>query len=407
MNVIHDLSSRIANALPVGSGARERALAVIQEIYPLTTLDEFEQAVGRYLAASPDIVTALLELVDGPTLASLANEVARDENLCSVNTPPPQAANCLLKALGAPTAVWNEYYRGVHRIRDRIQKERERLGLLRSSRRKPSSAQLNHFGIIVWKDVETLLKMCARFYYRALYESDQSALSRAFARLYRCKTLGRILRAIWDLEEAMDERARQHCYSWIERASPFQGLLDQPHDLDLIEKEPEWQEQYQRFSQELKNKLRQDYSGPYRFEVFQADVQVYRNFYPHENDDVVLAAGIDKAAQSFEAAMRMLNHMLSDRVAGGHLVPQLVLPVERGIDHLGREIVRLVTDSDLNDDGTYGDSVPVYRLAEWDKHLPEVQLFQFHLCCPVYELALNPVLIPLADIHPETLGEDE
>ena len=406
MSVIYELSTRIANSPLVDNEARERALAPIQEVYPWATMTEFEQVVERYLAASPNIVTALLDLMDGPTLANLANGVAGDEQFCSVNAPPYQAARHLLESLGASTIVWNSNYRGIDRIRDRVRREESEFNRRRRSRREMSGAELSHYGIVVWKEVEALLKICARFYYRALYQPDGSTVSSALNHLNQCVSLGQILNAIWDLEEGMDEQAERQCYYLFERPSPFQGLLDQPHTLNLTAEQPEWQDRYERY-EENRRQTMQNYTGPYWIEVFRTDVQIYRNFYAHENEDVVLAAGIDKAVCSFEAARRMLDYMLSGQVANGDLVPLLVVPIEQGVDHLGRQTAKLVTASDLNDDGTYRSPIPVYRLAEWNQDLQELALFQFYLCCPVYELVLNPILIPLATIRPETLREGE
>ena len=107
MEVIHELSMRIANSPLVDPGARERALAVVQQSYPWTAIDEFAQAIKLYLAAHPNVVIALTELMDGPTLASLANDVAEDKHFCPANAPPLQAASRLLESLGAPTIAWN------------------------------------------------------------------------------------------------------------------------------------------------------------------------------------------------------------------------------------------------------------------------------------------------------------
>ena len=409
MKVIHELGMRIANSRLVDRGARERALAVIQQSYPWTAIDEFAQGTKMYLAAHPNVVIALTELIDGPTLASLANDVAEDKHFCPANAPPLQAANRLLESLGAPTIAWNPYYRGVHRIRARVNQEEQKFSRLRHSRQVPTGADLAHFGIVIWKDVDVLLKVCTRFYYRALRQQDASAVGKALRCLNRCTTLGWTLKVIWDLEQVMkrEEQAKRQCYYLLGRSSPFQGLLDRPHDLDLSTKEVEWQTKYNRYLHERRRQMGQHFEGPYWADVFRADVQIYRNFYAHENDDVALAAGVDKAARSFDAASRMLDHMLSGQVAEGQLVPQLALPIERGTDYLGRETVKLVPDSDLKDDGTYDSPVTVYRLAEWDRNLPELHLFRFYLCCPVYDLALNPVLIPLEDIRPATLRKDE
>lgn len=407
MSVIYELGARIANSPFVDNKARERTLASIQEVYPWATIAEFEQVVERYLAASPNIVTALLNLIDGPTLANLANQVAGDEHFCSVNAPPYQAARRLLGSLGASTIVWNSNYRGIDHIRDRVRREESEFNRRRRSRREMSGAELSHYGIVVWKEVEALLKICARFYYRALYQPDGSTVSRALNHLNCCVSLGQLLQAIWDLEAGMDEQAKQQCYYLFERSSPFYGLLDQSHTLDLTAERPEWREQYERYNGNRRQTM-PSYTGPYWAEVFRTDVQIYRNFYAHENEDVVLADGIDKAVCSFEAARRMLDYMLSNQVANSDLVPRLVVPIERGVDHLGRQTAKLVKASDLNDDETYrSPPIPVYRLAEWNQDLQELDLFQFYLCCPLYELVLNPVIIPLADIRPETLRENE
>jgi hypothetical protein len=409
MSMIHDLAERIANSRFVADETRNLALTVIKEFYPWTTADKFEQAVQIYLAASPNIIIALTELVDGPTLANLANDIQGDEQFCSVNAPPSQAANRLLEAFGAPTIVWDNNYRGVKRIVDRVNREARIFNRRkRSPRLEMSGAELNHYGIVVWKEVEALLKVCARFYYRALYQPDDSPVSNAINQLNRAMTLGQILHVIWDLENSIDEdeQARERCSHLVERPSPFQSLLNQSYDLDLTNQEPEWLDLYESYEQRRRQNMT-DYGGPYWADVFMADVQIYRNFYAHENEDVILGAGISKATHSFEAARRMLTHMLSSQVANGELVPQLVVPIEQGIDHLSRRTAKLVTASDLNDDGTYSSPLQVYRLAEPDEELSELQLFQFYLCCPVYELALNPILIPLREIRPETLRGDE
>ena len=91
MSMIHSLAERIANSRFVEDETRNLALTVIREFYPWTTADKFEQAVQIYLAASPNVVIALTDLVDGPTLANLANDIQGDDQFCSVNAPPPEA----------------------------------------------------------------------------------------------------------------------------------------------------------------------------------------------------------------------------------------------------------------------------------------------------------------------------
>ena len=403
MAVIHRLTAEIAGSTLVDDETRESALAIIQETYPWATLAEFERAMERYLAAHPHIVVALSELIYAPTLARMANEVAEDESFCPENISPIKAARHLLEAVGIPLVVWNSDYRGVEHIRSRVNRESRKLKERRRSRRQMNGTELSHWGIVLWKEVEALLKVCTRFYTMALSRLDGPA-ERKLNQLDQSMTLGRILRGIWNLEQALDDHARQECQYLIERPSPYQGLLDQPHSLNLTMKENEWQEEHERHKEHLSQTMR-DYEGPYWGEVFMTDVQIYRNFYAHRNEDAVLSAGAEKAICSFEAAQRMLNHMLSDQVASGELVPRLVLPVEYGIDHLGRQTVRLVAAGDLRTDGTYLDRslISIYRLPEWDSELPELHLFSFYLCCPLYELAFNPILVPLEDIQPETL----
>jgi len=409
MAVIHDLSAAIFDSTLLDDEVRDHALTIIQETtYSWATMPEFESAVERYLAAYPhNIVPALSELIPAPTLARLANEVAEDEQFCPTNASPIEAANRFLEAIGVPTVLWNSDYRGIEHIQSRVNREERKLRRRRRSRRKMNGVELSHWGIVVWKEVEALLKVCTRFYAMALSQLGKPGVNR-FNRLDRSMNLGGILWDIWNLEQGLGDQTKQECHYLIERPSPFQGLLDQPHTLNLTTKEEEWLEEYERKTERLQQTM-QNYAGPYWGEVFMTDVQVYRNFYAHRNEDAVLAAGPDKATRSFQAAKRMLNYMLSEQVAKGDLVPRLVIPVEQGFDHLGRQTVRLVASSDLEDDGTYLDPsiTPIYRLPEWDRNLPELKLFRFYLCCPFYELALNPVLIPLEDIQPETLREEE
>jgi len=406
MAVIHDLSTEIVDSSLINNETREQALAIIQEVYPWATMAEFERAIERYLAAHPHIVTALSELIHAPTLARLANEIAEDEQFCPTNAPPSEAANRLLEAVGAPTVSWNSNYRGVEHIRSRVNREERRLNRILRSHREMNGAELSHWGIVIWKEVEALLKVCTRFYVMALSQLDGSSVN-GFNQLDQSMTLGQILRAVWDLEQGLDDQTKQEFQYLIERPSPFQGLLDQPH-LNLTVPDDEWGMEYERQRRYLQQRMR-NYAGPYWSEVFMTDIQIYRNFYAHRNEDAVLSAGPDKATRSFEAAKCMLDHMLSRQVASGELIPHLVIPVEQGLDRLGRQTVKLVAAGDLRDDGIYLDRslTSVYRLPEWGRDLPELRLFCFYLCCPLYDLALNPVLIPLEDIQPETLREEE
>lgn len=405
MVVVHKLVAAIINSSLIDDEMRERVLATIQQTYPWVTMVEFDRAVERYLATHPDTAIALSELFDGSTLARLANEVAEDEQFCPINVSPLEAANHLLRSIGAPTVVWNSNYRGIEHIRTRVSQEEKNLRRRLRSRWEMNGAKLSHFGIVVWKEVEVLLKVCTRFYSRALSQLGGSSVN-GFSRLDQSVTMGQILKAIWGLEQNLDEQTRRECHYLLERSSPFEGLLDRPHNLDLTTQDAEWLEQHKKNVEYLQQETK-DYVGSYWGEIFMTDVQVYRNFYAHENEDAVLAAGTDKASRSFNAAKRMLDHILSEQVANGELVPHLVLPVEQGFDRVGRQTVKLVAAGGLRDDGTYDERsiIPIFRLPEWDRELSELHLFQFYLCCPLYELAFNPVLISLSEIRPETLRE--
>jgi hypothetical protein len=350
----------------------------------------------------------LLEVLDSPTIARLANEIAGDDQFCPINASRAKAVNQLLTSLGIPVVAWNNNYRGVKHIKERVNREERRLNQRLRSRHPMDGADLSHFGIVVWKEVEALLKVCARFYSRALSHLENTSVSRYLTHLDQPVTMGQILKDIWYIEGRIDETTQKECYALFEKPSPFNDFLDTPHELDLNSETDEWQEAHDRQVEFLQGNT-QDYAGSYWAEVFMADVQVYRNFYAHENEDSVLSAGREKAECSFRAAKRMFDHITSEQVAKGELIPHLVVPVEIGVDRIERQIIRFVAASDLRNDYTYSDRslVPVYRLPNWNEELEELRLFDFYLCCPMYRWALNPVLIPLEDVRPETLRQED
>ncbi|HUV93825.1 MAG TPA: hypothetical protein VMX14_03190 [Anaerolineae bacterium] len=399
---IDDLAFRIASSPHTerSRGSILDTLRVLLEI-PELEVEDLEYAVRRHLAEHANLAVAIAAILDVEAVVYLANEIAFDPGFCSIGASRDTAISKLLEALGVRQVVWDPRFRGIHRIRQRLDELHEEVMQSRRARRI-SSAELQRFGQVGWAYVETLLKVAVRFYAQLFGTGADSSVGRCFRHALRCRTLGSIVDAIMDIEESFEEQplSAQQCRQRLGRCSPFGGMFGGMVSVDEDDVSDDWLRVYRRLAG--RRGLRRQEGQPFYLERFfkvKTDIRVYRNFFAHKDEPAVERLGWQHALRSLRAARHLVVTLNESRE--GMIYPRLVVPVWRGQDAFGRTVVRFVSELDLRDDGSY-DISRACRMYPDPATRRSLRMHEFYFCNPVYDGVFDPVVCSLAGVRPAT-----
>ncbi len=396
----------------------EVAFAVFSEVFGedyllASDVVGLETGILHYLARHPDVGTSLEHVLGNRSLVVLlANDLAGKDpyEYCPRDAPFSSALEKLLGTAQIRTLRPPKGFIGSAREEAFLQKTQQDLADL-SER---DSVEYKELATRGWGELERLLHIVIRFH-NALFEDPE--IANAFAHATAARGLNpklshmRAIRKLFDEYEKPQEpddtigpvdphiktykylKERMLCRWRFGRFTPFGDFLEGEVEIDLStvpsRGSVSWQDSLAKFDPNHKHssgKVTLD-----RLKVYQTDVDFYRNFYAHCNQQECERAGGGMVRLSAHAAGKVIQRMLDL-----HLCPEMVVPVAYGEDSFGRRVAFFVHERHISDDGVYQRSR--MRLV-YLRGSQKVDLGHFYFCSyPVQTGAFEPFLVPVEEI---------
>jgi hypothetical protein len=415
-DLIGQLAIQIAEVPSLESQRTSMEELLVTQLGQETELWPLVENIRRYLVEAPDLRQAVRFLlydqraaIDFAVEQAEKHQHALNARILEYN----QALELILELAGLGCIRWPAKHRGITRIKRTLEDTWIDIRSKKSGNIRPQDQK--HYGKIGWDYLETLLKIAIRYYARLFGSNEADGnVGSAFRHALQRDSLHPLLEAIQEIQKQFnpnnlkhDARAVQLSQYLLGRPSPFSDLLDGTFELKREDMTPEWRECV---SQYLNSDEKKALENPGFqlvsvdvFAVFRADVRYYRDFYSHKDQDIVAASGSMRATKSFLAARRII-----DRIADSDIQPTLIVPIELGRDGRGRELLRILREDQIGDDGMYDPDAeaslvfvgPSKAAVEVSKE--DLRLFEFYACrTPVQDTMYEPPIYSLRDIYPE------
>jgi len=320
-----------------------------------------EEGVERYLAEK-DIVSAIKDFIPMPLILKVIEaEGDKDRSKSARTTSHDAAAHQLMSLLDIPLKPEPRRLLGASSVLRELQEMRNdlsalhRYGLLREQ-------ELRGFPLSGWAYIEHVLHTIIDYYSKA-FDVEMTDLSDSLEELNNSlqhaimqkeKGLRNMLQAMRGIEKKFkSDDLQQECMRICGRRSPFSGF---PFD---------------------------DYEN-------ETVVQKFRNFFAHNISELVKQEGIDRAKDSLDSAIELVNDLLDNQVC-----PSVAFIVGYESDVYKRIWIRMVSEDYVH-------------LPEPDRHEMEFRIFKrsyeiydiytpYMIPSDISKVYFEPMIVPMPD----------
>jgi len=317
-----------------------------------------ETGVLSFLARSSDWREGLKHLLsDRRLVTALANELAGhlDSSYCPRGSDLPYAFEKMLGTVELPIIRPPQQFRGRARQEEFLIRTRRELDDL-------SDDDYNSFKDLAdkgWGEVETLAKIVTRYCGALFGESGEvaaafSEASKARGPNIRLDKMQNIQRKFRELAEDQEHHVfgdeRILCQWHFGRPTPFEGFLKGKIEIDLAQVPSRWSIKWQDVLEKYDNS-KADTVGSISVSIlnyYKTNIDFYRHFYAHSNEQEWRYAGSEMVKRSFAAAAEIIQHILDP-----NLCPDMIVPIAIGQDGFRRRVAFFVHEKHLKTDGSY------------------------------------------------------
>jgi len=360
-----------------------------------------EAGVLRFLAQRTDIKQKLMELIGNRSLAvALANELAgrSDYGYCQRGSDLSTALDKLLDTVELPIIQPPPRFRGRAQQEEFLIQTKQELDDLNDD----DYDRFKDLADRGWGELETLTRIIVKFH-GALFGKSGS-IADAFSSAAQANGINDRLSKMQHISKMFQERTddglyyvykheRAICRWRLGRPTPFESFLDGGISVDLSQVPSRWSVKWQDVLTKFDNsKSRVAGIQPISVDnYYKTNVQFYRNFYAHSNQQEWRHAGSEMVQMSFVEAEKIVQ-----RILDLNLCPDMIVPIAVGEDGFRRRVAFFVHEKHLDTQGLYKRSNVRILFLGGDQF---IQPHRFYFCpYPAKDGMFEPFLVPADEI---------